>query len=773
MTRTERIWVALRFGVWVWVAVLGASIAIAPLLSTMYFVVPGALLAAIVVLTGALLRAVPVPWPFVGLAQFLVLVEVVTLIYARDGATLGVLPDRDTAEAIGSMINATIAHSQEYPAPVPRLAALDTTLAAGIGLLAVVVDQLAASRRTVPLVGLVFLTVYMTPVSLLSGHVTMWAFIPGALGYVFLLAAAERRHTADWGHHLTDLGRRATRVDAASRGNGLSSAGRRTGLGAVACAVVVPFFVPTLSPHLFGQRGAGPGGSGSSDVTVANPMLDLRRNLTGQSDAVLVRVTDASDPPTYLRLTALDKLTPKGWAPGKRGPDTEPVDASLPEAPGTAPGVIQSSISAKVTLTDRFHSHWLPVIYAPRTVAVDGPWLVDRSTLDVLAGREGLDGAGVTYSFRAAVPEPSPEQLRNAPNPSKDVRPMLSVPSSLPDSVAERARQVTQGQGSDFDKALALQRWFRSEGGFEYDLSSHSDGSALETIADFVDDDRTGYCEQFSGAMAIMARTLDIPARVAVGFLRPERTGKENFVFRGTDMHAWPELYFEGVGWVRFEPTPGGAGYAPARFSSIDVPEGSSSSSPLHEPQRNRQPKDLRDVPGTAVGGSDNTTGGSGSPWTGIGVGAVVALLVLFIPLAARTAVSRRRWRRSVTDSDLVEAAWAELRSRVRDLGGDWDGDATPRMIGHTLRGRIAADPEALAALSLLVTQTERARYDRDCDPAGLRDAIDLVVGCLASRSTRRRRTVARWLPVAWVSGLVESRRRAREDGTGLIALRE
>src|SRR5690606_28719934 len=89
---------------------------------------------------------------------------------------------------------------------------------------------------------------------------------------------------------------------------------------------------------------------------------------------------------------------------------------------------------------------------------------------------------------------------------------------------------------------------------------------------------RTGYCEQFSASMALMARSLGIPARVAVGFLSPERAGND-WVFSAHDLHAWPELYFEGAGWVRFEPTPGSrSGGAPdyTRERLVDDPATSS-----------------------------------------------------------------------------------------------------------------------------------------------------------------------------------------------------
>src|SRR5699024_5096146 len=112
-----------------------------------------------------------------------------------------------------------------------------------------------------------------------------------------------------------------------------------------------------------------------------------------------------------------------------------------------------------------------------------------------------------------------------------------------------------------------IQNWFRRAGNFTYTLEPADSGNGMETIENFLTDERQGYCEQFASAMAMMARSLGIPARVAVGFLSGERND-DTYVFRGTDMHAWPELYLDGVGWVRFEPTPGQRTGAPPAFGS-------------------------------------------------------------------------------------------------------------------------------------------------------------------------------------------------------------
>ena len=102
---------------------------------------------------------------------------------------------------------------------------------------------------------------------------------------------------------------------------------------------------------------------------------------------------------------------------------------------------------------------------------------------------------------------------------------------------------------------MLLQQWFRSGGGFTYS-TENARGSGMRAIRDFLLENKSGYCEQFATGMALMARIAGIPSRVGIGFL-PGQSGKDGqYTVRMHDMHAWPELYFQGTGWVRFEPTP-------------------------------------------------------------------------------------------------------------------------------------------------------------------------------------------------------------------------
>ena len=235
-----------------------------------------------------------------------------------------------------------------------------------------------------------------------------------------------------------------------------------------------------------------------------------------------------------------------------------------------------------------------------------------------------------------------------------------------------------------------LQQWFREDGGFRYDQAqAASAGSGDADLLAFLDD-RSGYCKQFAAAMAIMARVIGIPSRVAVGFLEPEKATNGAWVFSAHDLHAWPELYFPGSGWVRFEPTP----QARAGDRSRTTPRPSSRRSPRRpspsasrvdraaararrEPERRRRVRrrgHLLDPVGAAPGRDPRPRGrGAAAPDP---------------PSGARTA---RRRRRLAGD---IEDLWVELRDVARDLGHAWPVGRSPRRAGEWL-GRLLAAPVA------------------------------------------------------------------------------
>ncbi len=117
--------------------------------------------------------------------------------------------------------------------------------------------------------------------------------------------------------------------------------------------------------------------------------------------------------------------------------------------------------------------------------------------------------------------------------------------------VAELSRRLTADQPSAYDAVLAVEDYVRDNANY-----SESPPERPVPLNAFLFDDRLGYCQHFSGAMALLLRFAGIPTRVASGFTPGERQGQDSYLVTGLDAHAWVEVYFEGIGWVPFDPTP-------------------------------------------------------------------------------------------------------------------------------------------------------------------------------------------------------------------------
>jgi transglutaminase-like putative cysteine protease len=175
-------------------------------------------------------------------------------------------------------------------------------------------------------------------------------------------------------------------------------------------------------------------------------------------------------------------------------------------------------------------------------------WANEAGSLYVDGGLE----PGYQYQVTSANYDPSTEELRSssvdrAPNPV-----YYDVPN-LPDEVENLALAVTAQAATPYDKARALQDFFRSQ--FEYSTTvqrGHSNDAMLNFLSI-----RKGYCEQFAGTFAAMARVAGLPTRVMVGFTQGQLRSDGVYHVAGRHAHAWDEVWFDDYGWVLFDPTPG------------------------------------------------------------------------------------------------------------------------------------------------------------------------------------------------------------------------
>ncbi len=661
------------------------------------------------------------------------------------------VPVGGAAEELSRAFAAAVDSSTLYAAPVPASAPgiHPLLIAGGLGAL-LVVDVLACSLRRVSLTGLPILAVSSVPVSVLGTGLSWWVFVLSAAGFLTMLYLDEGETLTRWGRALRGDDDPSTSGLDVRTGTARGGAGA-VGTVAVALALAVPLVLPTLHLQVFD---VGPGTGAGGEIEVDNPMVDLRRDLRRGEDVPLVTVSTDDPAPAYLRISVLNDFTDDEWTAGNRSiPVEQKPTGPMPALQGLSGRVPVTSYAYRLRAADAFASTWLPTQAPVSRVFAAGDWRYDEDTMDFIAAGDGVTTAGLDWEETAVVPDLDPRDLAAARSASSDVdSTYVDLPTDLPEVVSSLAASVTAQESSDFEKAVALQQWFREDGGFTYSLSRSEVGNGVDALTAFLtegDGGRVGYCEQFAAAMAVMARDLGIPARVAVGFLEPDLQEDGTWIYSSHDLHAWPELYFPGAGWTRFEPTParrasGVPAYTQEQQAPVapELPGGGPSAQPSaapDDPRLDRATEPAAPEVGDTVPTSD--PGGSRGWVLGSGAGVLLMLGLLLVP-----GVVRRR-RREQRLAGTPETCWREVRDTVVDLGLTWPGQRSPQQVAEVL-GRYLHDPQAQAALAVLVGEVERTRYARRHAPAETGPSARLVVTALESSAGTRHRRRARWLPV-------------------------
>ncbi len=737
---SSRTWVAILG----WLTTLAASLAFGPLLEGRSYVVTAAALTAAPLLVGIALRAVRTPAVLVFAGQLVALLLWANVMFAQ-----AVLPTRESIVRLADLLQAGVESSKAQPPPAELNPGLMLLVAAGIAASFCLVDLFAATLGRVPLTGLPLLALHTVPSAVSPQGVPTIAFVLTAVGFAALLASDERSRLGQWGRHLAETygGSRGDRDSLAA--SALNSSARRVGVLAIGLAAIVPLLVPPVGQGLIGTDGLT-AGSGQGTISVANPMVDLRRRMIEQSDEPAMQIRTQGPAPEYFRLVALDQFDGRRWHFSDRRLDANlSLDGPLSAPPGLDSDVATRTQRFSVQVSDSFHSDWLPAPYAPGQVRIDGDWRYNPETLDIIVGHEDLDTSGVNYQVTSRITEPTAQELMSSSGtPARITSIYNELPDDFPKEIEDLADQIVGPTASRYQKAVRLQRFFRESGGFTYTLNAPA-GDGDNDLVDFLLHDRRGYCQQFSAAMAVMARYEGIPARVAVGFLWPERISSSGvYQYTYADLHAWPELYFEGVGWVRFEPTPSARTGAPPGYTSGQVqnqPE-EPTTGPTDLPSPTAQQTQAPLEEGAAAAGGDNDD--SGGPWGTVGIAlAAAALLLLITPMLVRSGLRRRRRGRAGDDAERAENAWLELRDTVWDLRQQWPL-TTPRRTVQVLEPRLRHRPDAVAALGRLSLAVERARYARTTgDTSKLWDDLATVRDALLEKEARTDRVRAVLFP--------------------------
>lgn len=472
----------------------------------------------------------------------------------RAGQTFYLFPTPGAVRGVSNMISRAYGHSQIDYAPVPTRPGYVVLVVLGFWLMATI-GEVATFRWRRPLIGaigpLALFGLVLVVGTNAMGNLIVPFFIVGFLVFLGLESAHRLRGWGQWVAAWRD--RRGAEPESLT-----GNVARRMGAACVVVALAAPLFLPSIGQGIvawrnqvgngtFGNaRGGGFAGSGSVD-----PLVSMKSQFLDQSDIELFRVT--SQRPLYWRLVTLSEFDGLAWTP------TEDPDFPAPNGAISSQLLFPPSPDQTRFVEQRFEmtglsGRALPAAYQPSALDIEGDAAGDLE-FDPRTADLQLQTAiepGLTYTVQSAVPETSYEVLNSA-QPGSLGDEYRDTSEVSPD-VRDLLESWTRNAETPFQQLLAIQTQLR---GFNYSIEVDNVATS-DYLHRFLLETRSGYCQQFATAFTVLARMLGMEARVSVGFL-PGETSPEapnRYIVRGTDAHAWPEVYFEDLGWISFEPTP-------------------------------------------------------------------------------------------------------------------------------------------------------------------------------------------------------------------------
>jgi len=703
---TRRRW---RITVLAALATLAATYPITSLFVSGAWLQDAMLAIALTAAVGLLLRGLTRSRLLTVLVQLVLVLYVVLARFTRETFWWG-LPTPETVQRLNSLGLEALDTIQRNSAPAPLTEGVTVYLVGAVALIAVLVDAMAATWRAPAAAGLPLLTAYLITAANGDSTSAVRYFVVPVVLWLVMLHTTARANFGRWSTtSATDVS--GPTSDDASALRALTGGAARLGALALLAALVLPSVIYHFPPRYLTDGLGRSTGSGGVGTVGFNDTIDLRNKLVSSDQTPILRYTTTGTANLPLRVLATSYYSNGEWrVAGRAG---QGPDRPVPLPPQADRREYIMTVSSNVLKAPRLAAPY-PVV----TPTIEGtPFTIDPVTRDIRVERT-VDTYQVTY----ADVNPAPSKLREAGAPSSPdiLEDDLAVPEVAADLLRDWSDEVTRGADNDYDKAVAIQAHLRDATRYTYSLDlgtppRDEDGRRLDPITAF-HQTRLGYCTQFATAMIMMARAQGIPARMAIGFIPGTREGSSNVV-KASDAHAWPELYFQGSGWLRFEPTPSRNGPPGYSLAGVDTPNpgettDSTQSTNTAGPTTQRRPIDEGQELGSATPTSWWQEWLAGTNLVILISVAVVALATFLMPLTAWLARSLRR-RHAATRQDLVEIEWASLTSHFGDLGLTAPPGATLR----TARERYITDGhlagEHATAMRRVTSTLERARYDR------------------------------------------------------------
>ncbi|MBA8815502.1 transglutaminase-like putative cysteine protease [Microbacterium halimionae] len=716
-----------------WIALAASALPLLSVIDPGSWVYTALLGTAVILAVGWGARRLLLPAVIVPVAEVLAWAVFLTIAFLPTTGLLVVIPTPQTFVGAQSLLAQALIEIEVGAAPLSPTLALSFCLVAATMLLAIAMDHVVLTARMPLLAGLALIAVSVIAQIVVPGEFSPGAFVFLSASILFLLWTETRRRERS--RALQSSPPDAGRPPRAGRG----AAALAIGTVAVITAQVATPLLP--SPTARTQTGTGLSG------TSINPTLrlgdDLRR--PSEVDVLTLRTTLPVTP--YLRAATLSTFDGDVWSPDEG--DTLTLEPGSSVAVITAGDSIARTTGVTTIDIEALNSGLLPVPYpAIELTGLTGEWesRPDGGTITAVSGST----RGQSYAVTSEVPEPTREQIQatDAGGSGNDEL-LTEMPSTVPDNISQLASEVTSGTTSDYDALVALQSWFRGSD-FEYSLDAPVeegfDGSGMAAVSQFLEV-RSGYCVHFASAFAAMARTLDMPSRIVVGYLPGIATTDvvdEERVYQvsSSQLHAWPEVYFDGIGWVAFEPTKSLGTATVFSGTATDSTDTTDENSPSAAPTApSASPSASTGRPADALDQNNAQNVGQGSP---LGSTVLVVLLVVLLLTApgAAGALRRQRQLHRARAGD-AHAAWAFVVDSAIDLGTAVSASTSPRAVAAQLRDRCKSQ---LRGLDVLVPALERAAYAPPGGAAGsssLADAAASVRDELMASSGPANRVVA------------------------------
>ncbi|MEY9889601.1 transglutaminase-like putative cysteine protease [Catenulispora sp. MAP5-51] len=746
----------LRIGIAAAVALLLTSSGLLRLLAPGSWVWPIVLAVIVATASGELFRRLIRPRPLVVLAQAAVVFWYDMVLLAHGTAFFGVLPTWSVFSKLGNLYSTGAHDIRDTFVGGPATAGIAAILVLSLSALAVLVDALAATYAAAPLAGLPLLALYLVPATRSGGGYDWLAFALAAAGYTALLSAEGRDRLGRWGRPLVHAGRQRTGPDgkpvAAPKARAdtgpIAATGHQITMYALIVAVLAPVLLPTVSGGLFGigPDGGTGNGSGHKGKGSFSQVLDLKANLGSLTDDPVLKYTGT---PQYIRLQTLDLFDGKSttpWTPDPTAPlrpiqDDGTISTTVPgfTVNQTQPKTNQLEITYQTNESTKLpgsNFSSLPLPYPAKQVTGLTPgFSADPDSLAVLGSTTVFPG----MDYKATVFDTSslpPAELATAAPATNDDKTFYSLgkdldAANIPADVSALAKQITKGLTNPVDQAQAIQDYFQNPAnGYSYSMNVPKQQQTGDTAMEWLLQNKRGFCQYYADTMAAMARSLGIPARVAVGFT-PGSPVAGGYQVNMHDYHSWPELFFHGVGWLRFEPTvgidngnlsgghgrvphystnaSGSATTSPSQSPTTTAPSGAGASSATNCPVNIRKAGGCGPNSDTGAAPAAPASKFSWLGWFGAvprflqywlfgGSGYAIAvrfillglLLIACVPMAVRIARRRARWKLASG-----RRAGRRAKSGGEDTDGlDWESADVPSA------RRPEQDPERLRILA-------------------------------------------------------------------------